>query len=122
LTGCILLLIAIFAVLNTASPATQISRLWRTLTGQDPAAASLVDLSWLGFSYVAFRLIHTLRDRQTGILPVLSLREYVTYVIFAPSFVSGPIDRAERFVADYRALPALRGLFSFHQSRNTSLL
>jgi alginate O-acetyltransferase complex protein AlgI len=110
LTGCILFLIAIFAVLNTESLATQISRVWRALTGQDPAVASLVDLSWLGFSYVAFRLIHTLRDRQTGILPVLSLREYVTYVIFAPSFVAGPIDRAERFVADYRALPELRGL------------
>jgi len=110
LTGCILFLIAIFAVLNTESLATQISRLWRTVTGQDPAVASLVDLSWLGFSYVAFRLIHTLRDRQTGILPVLSLREYVTYVIFAPSFVAGPIDRAERFVIDYRALPGLRGL------------
>jgi alginate O-acetyltransferase complex protein AlgI len=110
LTGCILFIIAIFAVLNTESLATQLSRLWRTLTGQDPAVASLVDLSWLGFSYVAFRLIHTLRDRQTGILPVLSLREYVTYVIFAPSFVAGPIDRAERFVIDYRALPGLRGL------------
>lgn len=112
LTGCILFLIAVFAVLNTESLATQISRLWRTLTGQDPAVASLIDLSWLGFSYVAFRLIHTLRDRQTGILPVLSLREYVTYVIFAPSFVAGPIDRAERFVVDYRALPDLRGLES----------
>src|SRR5512136_730664 len=110
LTGCSLLLIAIFAALNTESLATQVSRLWRTLTGQDPAVASLIDLSWLGFSYVAFRLIHTLRDRQTGILPVLSLREYVTYVIFAPSFVAGPIDRAERFVVDYRALPGLHGL------------
>jgi alginate O-acetyltransferase complex protein AlgI len=110
LTGCLLFIIAIFAVLNTESLATQLSRWWRTMTGQDPAVASLVDLSWLGFSYVAFRLIHTLRDRQTGLLPVLSLREYVTYVIFAPSFVAGPIDRAERFVIDYRALPGLRGL------------
>ena len=110
LAGCILFLVALFAVLNTASLTTQISRVWRTLTGQDPAVASLVDLSWLGFSYVAFRLIHTLRDRQTGILPVLSLREYVTYVIFAPSFVSGPIDRAERFMSDFRVLPVLRGL------------
>ena len=110
LTGCILFLIALFAALNTESLTTQLSRLWRTLTGQDPAVASLVDLSWLGFSYVAFRVIHTLRDRQTGILPILSLREYVTYVIFAPSFVAGPIDRAERFVIDYRALPGLRGL------------
>src|SRR5512136_3066912 len=110
LTGCILFLIAIFAVLNTESLATQISRLWRTLAGQDPAVASLVDLSWLGFSYVAFRLTHTLRDRQTGILPVLSLREYVTYAIFFPAFTAGPIDRAERFAADFRALSTLHGL------------
>jgi len=69
--------------------------------------AGVIDLNWLGFSYVAFRLIHTLRDRQSGILPVLSLREYVTYVIFFPSFIAGPIDRAERFTTDFRALPAL---------------
>ena len=110
LTACILFIVAIFAILNTESLATEISRIWRTWMGQDPAIASLVDLTWLGFSYVAFRLIHTLRDRQTGILPVLSLREYVTYVIFAPSFVAGPIDRAERSVVDYRALPSLFGL------------
>ncbi|CAG0932089.1 Peptidoglycan O-acetyltransferase [Thermoflexales bacterium] len=110
LMGGILFLITSFAVLNTEVLATQLGRVWRTWTGQDPAVASLIDLSWLGFSYVAFRLIHTLRDRQTGILPVLSLREYVTYVIFAPAFVAGPIDRAERFAIDYRALPDLRGL------------
>ena len=110
LTGGMLFLIAIFAVLNTDALATSISRLWRFGTGQDTSIASALDLSWLGFSYVAFRLIHTLRDRQTGILPVLSLREYVTYVIFASSLVAGPIDRAERFVGDYRALPNARGL------------
>jgi alginate O-acetyltransferase complex protein AlgI len=58
----------------------------------------------LGFSYVAFRLIHTFRDRQLGQLPALSLREYVAYALFFPAFIAGPIDRAERFAADFRAL------------------
>lgn len=66
--------------------------------------AGAVDVGWLGFSYVAFRLIHTLRDRQTGRLPNLTLREYFTYLIFFPSYTAGPIDRAERFVKDYRAI------------------
>jgi D-alanyl-lipoteichoic acid acyltransferase DltB (MBOAT superfamily) len=45
-----------------------------------------------------------------GILPSPSLREFATYVIFAPAYVAGPIDRAERFVVDLRALPGLHGL------------
>lgn len=63
--------------------------------------------SWLGFSYVAFRLLHTLRDHQSGRLPALTLAEYLNYVIFFPSFAAGPIDRAERFVLELRNPVAL---------------
>jgi D-alanyl-lipoteichoic acid acyltransferase DltB (MBOAT superfamily) len=63
--------------------------------------------SWLGFSYIAFRLIHTIRDAQTGRLPSLTLGEYVNYVIFFPSFTAGPIDRVERFVPELREPAAL---------------
>lgn len=110
LTSMILLIAAIFVIFKTEPLAAELSRALRFQTGQDTSLASIVDLGWVGFSYVAFRLIHTLRDRQTGILPALSLREYVTYVIFFPAFTAGPIDRAERFVEDYRALPQLPGL------------
>jgi alginate O-acetyltransferase complex protein AlgI len=110
LTGGIWLIIILFVLLKSEPLATAVAAQWRTLTGQNPTLAVPADLAWLGFSYVAFRLIHTLRDRQSGILPVLSLREYVTYVIFAPAFIAGPIDRAERFVADLRALPSLAWL------------
>jgi D-alanyl-lipoteichoic acid acyltransferase DltB (MBOAT superfamily) len=55
---------------------------------------------WLGFSYVAFRLLHTLLDRKAGRLPPVALAEYVNYVIFFPSFTAGPIDRLERFTRD----------------------
>ena len=66
-----------------------------------PQPAPLV-LGWLGFSYIAFRLIHTIRDRQTGRLPAVTLGEYVTYVVFFPALSAGPIDRIERFVPELR--------------------
>jgi D-alanyl-lipoteichoic acid acyltransferase DltB (MBOAT superfamily) len=110
LTGLILLLLALFVLLKTEALASGFSRWWRSLSRQDTTLAGPIDLAWLGFSFVAFRLIHTLRDRQSGILPAMSLLEYVSYVIFFPAYTAGPIDRAERFVSDFRALPALTGL------------
>jgi D-alanyl-lipoteichoic acid acyltransferase DltB (MBOAT superfamily) len=64
--------------------------------------ASSTDLRWLGFSYIAFRLLHVLRDKQMARLPELSLPEFATYVVFFPSLAAGPIDRAERFAQDLR--------------------
>lgn len=120
LTGLLLALIGLFIVLKTDPLATETARLWRAATGQDQTLAALIDLNWLGFSYLAFRLIHTLRDRQMGILPALTLREYVTYVVFFPALVAGPIDRAERFVGDLRALPALPRLDADRLWRGTA--
>ena len=37
-----------------------------------------------------------------------SLRAYLSYILFAPAIVAGPIDRAERFLLDYQNLPLLR--------------
>jgi D-alanyl-lipoteichoic acid acyltransferase DltB (MBOAT superfamily) len=58
---------------------------------------------WLGISYIAFRLIHVLRDRQIGTLPAMTLDEFAGYVLFFPTLTAGPIDRAERFIKDLRA-------------------
>lgn len=103
----IMFIIALFIIIKQEALAAELSALLRAWNGQDVSLASPLDLSWLGFSYVAFRLIHTLRDYQAGQLPALTLREYLTYVIFFPAYTAGPIDRAERFITDYRALPAL---------------
>lgn len=74
------------------------------------SAAGLSPLSWLGFSYVAFRLLHTILDRKVGRLPSVPLGDYVNYVIFFPSFTAGPIDRLERFIQDLgRPVPLDRG-------------
>lgn len=110
LTGGILLMTALFVLLKSRPLAVGASRWWRAQTGQLTSEAAAVDLTWLGFSYIAFRLIHTLRDRQTGLLPVLSLREYVTYVLFFPALTAGPIDRAQHFTAALRTVPQKAGL------------
>ena len=77
--------------------ATAVSHQWRNLTNQDTSLASAADLSWLGFSYIAFRLLHTLRERQTGKLPALSLREYTSYVLFFPAGGTYSLAARDRF-------------------------
>ncbi len=109
LSGAIAFVVLLFILLKTEPLTIGVSRLLRELAGQQADLARVSDVAWLGFSYVAFRLIHMLRDRQTGRLPALSLREALTYVLFFPAYTAGPIDRAERFVADYRALPGMTG-------------
>lgn len=58
---------------------------------------------WLGFSYIAFRLMHVLLDfrsgrlRSAGTSGASSLRDFALYVIFFPALPSGPIDRIEHF-------------------------
>jgi hypothetical protein len=123
LTGMIVLLVVLFAVVKAEALAVAVSGRLRSLTGQDVTLARFADLEWLGFSYIAFRLIHTLRERQMGKLPALTLREFVTYVIFFPAITAGPIDRAERLVKDDRALqnPSLNPSPSTGESIQPSL-
>ena len=110
LNGLIIFVVILFIIVKSEPLAAAASGIWRKYTGQDVSLAAASNLAWLGFSFVAFRLIHTFRDRQTGLLPILSYKEYLTYVIFFPSYTAGPIDRAERFTADFKALPELVGL------------
>jgi D-alanyl-lipoteichoic acid acyltransferase DltB (MBOAT superfamily) len=103
----ILVLLGIFLVLKTDFLAQAAAGLLRRATGQSVALASALDIRWLGFSYLAFRQIHALRDRMTGRLPECSLREFMTYSVFFPAIASGPIDRLERFLPDLRSKAAL---------------
>ncbi len=102
LSLALLLLLLLFIILKSDLFARYASEALRLLTNQNTALASPLDVRWLGFSYLAFRLIHTLRDRQHGKLPPLTLKEYVSYTLFYPSITAGPIDRVQRFVKDLR--------------------
>lgn len=96
-------LIALLVGLKFEPSAQALSAWLRSLQGQATAQASAFDVRWLGFSYLAFRLLHALRERALGKLPALSLSEFITYAVFAPALIAGPIDRADRFAKDLRA-------------------
>jgi len=102
LSGLIIFLIIVLIILKTPALSLQTNIFLRTLMSRSVENAASTDLRWLGFSYIAFRLIHVLRDKQANRLPELSLAEFATYVVFFPSLAAGPIDRAERFAQDLR--------------------
>jgi D-alanyl-lipoteichoic acid acyltransferase DltB (MBOAT superfamily) len=103
LTSAFILILLIFIILKLPEVSTWVSQLLRSLNHQSVKLASPLDLRWLGFSYIAFRFLHTLRDRQSGRLPAVSLGEYVVFIIFFPALTAGPIDRIERFIKDLRS-------------------
>jgi alginate O-acetyltransferase complex protein AlgI len=98
-------LIFLFVLIKVPSVLSVIAETVSTVRGKESAAHTVI--SWLGFSYVAFRLLHTILDRRAGRLPPFTLAEYVNYVIFFPSFTAGPIDRLERFARDLNDPAAL---------------
>jgi alginate O-acetyltransferase complex protein AlgI len=96
------LLVAVFICLKMESLAQLMSAALRRLQGQDISLASALDLRWLGFSYLAFRLLHVLRDSRLGKAQDISLQEFTSYALFFPALTAGPIDRSQRFISDLR--------------------
>ena len=92
-------LIVLFILIKVPSALSILHGALSAFRGKEAASGSII-LSWLGFSYVSFRLLHTIFDRRSGRLPSVPLADYVNYVIFFPSFVAGPIDRLEHFISD----------------------
>ena len=103
LNAALLAILGLLVILKSEPLATVTSAWLRTLAGQDPALASSFDFGWLGFSYIAFRLAHALRNRAAGRLPQVSLRDFVTFIVFFPALTAGPIDRIERFQPQLRS-------------------
>jgi alginate O-acetyltransferase complex protein AlgI len=101
------LILVFFIVLKSQPLAEAVSRGLRMISGQSTDLASASELQWLGFSYIAFRLLHTLRDHALGRLPPLTLRDYLCYVLFFPALPAGPIDRVERFQRDLNTQASL---------------
>ena len=93
-----LAVIILFIFVKVPSLSSLLFEMIAVLRGKQASGFSA--LSWLGFSYVSFRLLHTILDRKAGRLPSVPLADYVNYVIFFPSFTAGPIDRLERFTRD----------------------
>lgn len=107
-----LCIIAIFAALKL--PALQSASGGALNIGQT--------FAWVGFSYLAFRLLHVLLDFRSGRLKPLSLPQFALYALFFPAIAAGPIARIEQFAGALAAplsaerfrqgaLRVMRGLF-----------
>jgi len=103
----IFIVIGLLIVLKYPVVSVWLAKVLRMLNNQAVDTATVFDIRWLGFSYITFRLIHTLLDYIKRRIEVVTLQEYVSFVIFYPALMAGPIDRLQRFIKDLRA-PLMR--------------
>lgn len=96
----IFVIITILIVLKSPDLSIKVGQILRKINNQDIHLASSLDLQWVGFSYLGFRIIHVLRDHQLNKKNPTDLRDFFNYLFFFPSFIAGPIDRIERFNSD----------------------
>lgn len=110
-------ILAAFLVLKSAPLSQVASSVLRAVAGQPNDLASASDLPWLGFSFLAFRLLHILRDSQSNQLPAYSLGDFITYAIFFPSVIAGPIDRSQRFIGNLQRISAPAAIGAGNRAR-----
>ncbi len=63
--------------------------------------------AWLGFSYLAFRLIHLTVEAHAGRLADVSLEEAMIYALHPASLIAGPIDRVRTSMISQREATSL---------------
>jgi D-alanyl-lipoteichoic acid acyltransferase DltB (MBOAT superfamily) len=96
----IVLIISLFVILKQPTLSFIASKGLRALSGQNPNLAKFTDIRWIGFSYIAFRLIHTLRDKQNDRFNNIDLETFINYCLFFPTLPAGPIDRLDHFKSE----------------------
>lgn len=60
---------------------------------------------FLGISYLTFRAVGMIMEMRDGVLTDFSLWQFLRFLLFMPTFSSGPIDRFKRFNEDYETIP-----------------
>ncbi len=62
-----------------------------------PGLIESTSITWLGASYLLFRLLHLIFESRKGQLPPLDFKATLIYALFPPTLIAGPIDRLPRF-------------------------
>lgn len=60
-------------------------------------------LGFIGISYITFKTVQVLIEVRDGLIEDMKPLEYLYFLIFFPSFTSGPILRSRKFVEDLNA-------------------
>lgn len=62
-------------------------------------------LGFIGISYLTFRSVGIIIELRDGVIKDLKMWEYLRFLLFMPTFSSGPIDRFKRFNENYQTIP-----------------
>ncbi|MDG3131934.1 D-alanyl-lipoteichoic acid biosynthesis protein DltB [Streptococcus suis] len=82
---------------------------WVKLAPSIEYSASL--FGFLGISYLTFRSVGMIIEMRDGVLTEFSLVSFLRFLLFMPTFSSGPIDRYKRFTEDYEQIPERQELW-----------
>ncbi|RHW50380.1 D-alanyl-lipoteichoic acid biosynthesis protein DltB [Lactobacillus bombicola] len=62
-------------------------------------------LAFLGISYITFKTVQVIMETRDGAIKELDLSTYLRFLLFFPTFSSGPIDRYRRFAKECNVAP-----------------
>ena len=62
-------------------------------------------LGFLGISYLTFRSLGIIIELRDGVIKDFTFWEFLRFLLFMPTFSSGPIDRFKRFNENYQTVP-----------------
>jgi len=95
-------LIVLFSIQKNTYFALIFSRLLRKINGQTGNLAKASEITWIGYSYLAFRMIHLIKDRDRIKNLNLRFNEFICYLFYSPTLIAGPIDTIINFSAELR--------------------
>jgi alginate O-acetyltransferase complex protein AlgI len=75
------------------------------IQGSAIGAAPAVFIRFIGVSYFSFKMIHVLVESYRKKIDRMNLLDYFNYILFFPSFISGPINRFNHFSAQINLKP-----------------
>ena len=93
----LVVVLLMFLLLKQPTLTTIASRALRGMFQQNMDLASALDIRWIGYSYIAFRLIHVIREYQKGRIRDISFIRFMNYCLFFPAVTAGPINRYDDF-------------------------
>ena len=97
LWGMIGIIVLIFIILKNDPLSYKLSTYLRKINEQSVNLASSDEIVWIGYSYIAFRIMHALIESKKRMGLDISLRAYLGYLFYFPAFLAGPIDRIDHF-------------------------
>ncbi|MGT2887142.1 D-alanyl-lipoteichoic acid biosynthesis protein DltB [Streptococcus didelphis] len=62
--------------------------------------------AFMGISYLTFKTVGMIIEMRDGVMTDFNLFTFIRFMIFLPTFSSGPIDRYRRFEEDYKTIPS----------------